>query len=126
MGGRSGTWVAYSDRRGRRTELRVRKLRTSGRYGPSRRVSRDDPASIRSAQGPRGDMVVMWQQTSDEVTYVRSRNGRRWTRPRKLIRGNEPEDVRPVLGKRGGWAVWAASCCDGPIRIAAIPRAPRR
>ena len=126
MGGRSGTWVAYSDRRGERSELRVRKLRTSGRYGPSRRVAGDDPVSIRSAQGPRGDMIVTWKRTSDAVTYVRSRNGRRWTRPRTLIRGNEPEDVRPVLGKRGGWAVWASSCCDGPIRIAALPRAPRR
>jgi hypothetical protein len=126
MGGRSGTWVAYSDRRGGRSELRVRKLRTSGRYGPSRRVAGDDPTVIHSAQGPRGDMIVLWREVSDEVKYVRSRNGRRWTRPRKLIRGNEPEDVRPVLGRRGGWAVWDAGCCDGPIRIAALPRAPRR
>ena len=60
---------------------------------------------------------------------VRSRNGRRWTRPKRLFRGNDPQDLRAALGPRGGWLVWDSNPGNAgthPIRIAALPRAPRR
>jgi hypothetical protein len=127
-GGRSGAWVAYVDHRGSRNDTRVRRLRNSGRFGKAKRITRDSPASLEMAQGPRGDMAVLWSD-SDDAYMVRSRKGRRWTRPRRLVRGNDPSDLVAALGRRGGWLVWDASAGNfgsNPIRIAAIPRAPKR
>ena len=127
VGGRSGTYVAYVDRRGPRSDTFVRRLRGT-RLRRAVRVSRQDPAELSFAQGPRGDMALLWQ-TSDDAYFVRSRTGRRWTRTRRLLRGNEPGDLRAALGRRGGWVVWDGSpgnTGSNPIRIAAIPRAPRR
>jgi hypothetical protein len=45
------------------------------------------------------------------------------------VRGNEPNDLRPALGRRGGWMVWDGNPGNlgaHPIRITALPRAPRR
>ncbi len=125
MGGPRGTYVAYTDRR-RGSAMRVRRLRSTGRLGPARRVSGDDPTAIHAAQGPRGDMIVLWRKFPDEVRFVRSRKGSRWTRPRRLFRGHEPQALRPALGARGGWMVWAGGGSDSVVRIAALPRAPRR
>ncbi len=122
MGGRSGTWVAYLDRRGRSSAIRVRRLR-DGRFGRAVRLRRLDTLDVRAAQGPRGDMIVLWRDGSSEVEYSRSRNGRRWTRARRLFRGHDPVSLRPALGRRGGWAAWSSS---GVVRIAALPKAPRR
>ncbi len=127
MGGPSGTYVAYVNRRGGGSDIRVRRL-SKDRLQRSKRLSRDDPASLAGAQGPRGDMVVLWRTTRG-AAFVRSRKGKRWTRPRLMFRGHEPVDLRPVLGRRGGWMVWDSSAGNlgsNPIRIAAIPRAPRR
>jgi hypothetical protein len=127
VGGRSGTWVAYV-RRGRRAATYVRRLRSSGRLGPERRVVRDDPFELAFAHGPRGDMALVWG-SSDTAMIVRSRTGRRWTRPKRLFRGNDPQDLKSALGPRGGWMVWDSNPGNAgmhPIRIAALPRAPRR
>ena len=122
MGGRSGTWVAYLDRRGGGSAVRVRRLR-AGRLGRPVRLSRLDTLAIHAAQGPRGNMIVVWQDGSQVVEYSRSRTGRRWTRARRLFRGHDPEGLRPVLGRRGGWMAWSSS---GVVRIAALPGRPRR
>jgi hypothetical protein len=127
VGGRSGTWVAYSDHR--RNATYVRRLRSSGRLGAARRIVRDDPVDLAFTQGPRGDMAVVWGSSFDSAWIVRSRSGRRWTRARRLFRGNEPSDLRAALGPRGGWLVWDSNPGNTgrhPIRIAALPRAPRR
>jgi hypothetical protein len=126
VGGRSGTWVAYV-RRGR-DKTYVRRLRSSGRLGAERVVVRDDPFDVTFAQGPRGDMALVFE-SGDAASIVQSRNGRRWTRPRRLFRGNEPQDMRAALGPRGGWLAWdgnAGNAGEHPIRIAALPRSPRR
>jgi hypothetical protein len=123
-GGRAGTFVAYVDHRGSRSDIRVRRLRRNGRFGRAKRISREDPAALRMTQGPRGHMAVLWRFL-DDAWIARSRNGRRWTRPRRLFRGSEPADLRPALGRRGGWVVWDGSpgnLGSHPIRIAAIPR----
>jgi len=127
-GGRSGTWVAYV-RRGGRAATFVRRLRSSGKLGAARRIVRDDPIDLAFSQGPRGDMAIVWGSAYEDAKIVRSRNGRRWTRPRRLFRGNDPEDLRTALGPRGGWMVWDSNPGNAgmhPIRIAALPRAPRR
>jgi hypothetical protein len=126
VGGRSGTWVAYV-RRGR-DRTYVRRLRSSGRLGAERAVVRDDPFDLTFAQGPRGDMALVFE-SGNAASIVQSRDGRRWTRPRRLFRGNDPQDMRAALGPRGGWLVWDANAGNAgthPIRIAALPRPPRR
>jgi hypothetical protein len=126
VGGKSGTWIAYV-RRGR-GKTYVRRLRSSGRLGGERVVVRDDPFDLTFAQGPRGDMALVFE-SGDAASIVQSRTGRRWTRPRRLFRGNDPSDMRAALGRRGGWLVWDANPGNAgvhPIRIAALPRAPRR
>lgn len=126
VGGRSGTWVAYVNRS--RDATYVRRLRTSGRLGRALRVVRDDPFELTFAQGPRGHMALVFDRGSG-AAIVRSRNGRRWTRPRRLFRGNDPGDLRAALGPRGGWMVWDGSPGNAgmhPIRIAALPGPPRR
>jgi hypothetical protein len=128
-GGRSGTYVAYVQRRGTRRHTYLRRLRGSGRLGKARRVSREDPTALAFHQGPRGDMALVWGSTDDAYAVRSTRDGRRWTRPRRLFRGNEPSDLRIAVGRRGGWIVWDASAGNtgsNPIRIAALPRAPRR
>ena len=128
-GGRSGTYIAYVDRRGDRSDTRIRRLRANGRLGRAKRLTRDDPVSLKLVQGPRGDMAVVWHSLDDAYLVRSNRKGRRWTRPRRLVRGNEPTDLRPALGRRGGWMVWDGSAGNfgsNPIRIAAVPRAPRR
>jgi hypothetical protein len=125
--GRSGTLVTYVDRRGRRSDTRVRRLRGQ-RYGRARRVSREDPTELSLAQGPRGDVALLWPD-SDDTWIARSRRGRRWTRPMRLVRGSDPGDLHAALGPRGGWVVWDGSPGNtgaNPIRIARIPRLPRR
>ncbi|MGH2968923.1 MAG: hypothetical protein ACRDK0_07650 [Solirubrobacteraceae bacterium] len=119
--------MAYVSRRGSRNTF-VRRVRSSGRLGRAVRVSRDDPVGLAFAQGPRGDMALVWDSL-DDALIVRSRKGRRWTKPRRLFRGDDPEDLRVALGRRGGWMVWDASAGNAgsdPIRIAALPHAPRR
>jgi hypothetical protein len=126
VGGRRGTWVAYVDRTRRATY--VRKLRTSGRLGRRVRLVRDAPFDVTFAQGPRGHMALVFE-SGDAASVVRSRTGSRWTRPRRLFRGNEPQDMRAALGARGGWLVWDANPGNAgmhPIRIAALPGPPRR
>ena len=125
VGGRSGTWVAYVRRA--RDATYVRRLRSSGRLGAERRVVRDDPFELAFAQGSRGDMALVWATASETAMIVRSRTGRRWTKPRRLFRGNDPQDLRAALGPRGGWMVWDSSAGNAgmhPIRIAALPGAP--
>ena len=127
MGGRSGTFLAYVDHRGGRSDTRVRRL-SGTRLGRERRLSGDDPVQLASAEGPRGDLVVLWTRPSAAL-YVRSRSGRRWTRPRRLFSGHSPGDLRAALGPSGGWVVWdgnPGNAGSHPIRIAAIPRPPRR
>jgi hypothetical protein len=126
-GGKSGTYVAYVQRRTRQ-ETFIRRLRSSGRFGKATRVSRSDPVDLELVQGPRGNLALVYRGL-DGAYIVRSRKGRRWTRPRRLFRGNEPTDLRPVMGKRGGWMVWDGNAGNAgmhPIRIAALPGAPRR
>jgi hypothetical protein len=125
--GRSGTFVAYVDRSGRRSDTFVRRLR-GRRYLRARRVSRDDPTELAMAQGPRGDLALVWPDF-DDTWIVRSRRGRRWTRPRRLVRGSDPGDVQAALGRRGGAIVWDGSpgnTGSDPIRFARIARLPRR
>jgi hypothetical protein len=127
VGGRSGTWVAYV-RRGRDATY-VRRLRSSGRLGAERRLLRDAPFGMTFAQGPRGHLALTYTTVSDAVMAVRSRNGRRWARPKRLFRGNDPEDLRSALGPRGGWLVWDGNPGNAgmhTIRIAALPGPPRR
>jgi hypothetical protein len=127
VGGKSGTWIAYVRRQRDRTY--VRRLRSSGRLGAERVLFRDDPFDLTFAQGPRGNMALVFEY-GDAAAIVRSRNGRRWTKPRRLFRGNEPTDMRAALGQRGGgWVVWdgsAGNAGEHPIRIAALPGPPRR
>jgi len=127
VGGKSGTWVAYV-RRGR-DRTYVRRLRSSGRLGAERTLFRDSPFDLTFAQGPRGNMALVFE-SGDSASIVRSRSGRRWTKPRRLFRGNDPQDMRAALGPRGGgWLVWDASAGNAgvhPIRIAALPGPPRR
>ena len=126
VGGRSGTWVAYV-RRGR-DRTYVRRLRSSGRLGAERVVVRGRPFDLTFAQGARGQMALVYE-SGNSASIVRSRNGRRWTRPRRLFRGNDPQDMRAALGLRGGWLVWDADAGNAgvhPIRIAALPGPPRR
>jgi len=127
-GGRSGTYVAYVQRRNGRHDTYVRRLRSSARFGTARRVSREDPTDLALAEGPRGNLALVYP-ASDDAWIVRSRDGRRWTGPRRLFRGHEPADLRIVLGRRGGWMVWdgdAGNAGSNPIRIAALPGPPRR
>jgi hypothetical protein len=127
VGGRSGTWVAYL-RRGR-DKTYVRRLRSSGRLGAERRLLRDVPLDHTFAQGPRGHLALVYAMVWDSVWVVRSRNGRRWARPKRLFRGNDPQDLRSALGPRGGWLVWdgnPGNAGSHTIRIAAIPGPPRR
>jgi hypothetical protein len=127
VGGRSGTFIAYVNRRGGASDIRVRRLRDD-KLRRAKRVSRDDPADLEAVQGPRGDIAVLWTDF-DGARYVRSRTGTRWTRARYLFHGNDAGDLRPALGRRGGWVVWDGSpgnLGSHPIRIAAIPRSPRR
>lgn len=128
-GGRSGTYIAYVDHRGNRSDTRVRRLRSNGRLGKAKRLTREDPSSLKLVQGPRGDMALVWHSSNDAYVVRSNRKGRRWTRARRFVRGNEPMDLRPALGRRGGWMVWdgnAGNFGSNPIRIAAIPRAPKR
>ena len=73
--------------------------------------------------------MALVYESGNSASIVRSRNGRRWTRPRRLFRGNDPQDMRAALGQRGGWLVWDANAGNAgvhPIRIAALPGPPRR
>jgi hypothetical protein len=127
VSGPSGTFMAYVVRDGAVTNTYARKV-TGMKYRKLRRVSRDDPVDLAFAQGPKGNLALIWRGV-DKAKIVRSRNGRRWTKPRVLFRGREPEDLRAALGPRGGWMVWDASAGNqgsNPIRIVALPGAPRR
>jgi hypothetical protein len=69
-------------------------------------------------------MALIWDSLSD-FWIRRSRNGRRWTAPRRLVRGSEPSDYAAALGRRRGWIVWDGSAGNrgtNPIRLARIPR----
>ena len=120
--GKSGTYLAYVARGGR-TGTYVRRVR-GDRYRPARRLTRDDPTEIELAQGPRGNLALIWDTLGD-FWIRRSRNGRRWTAARRLVRGSEPADYQAALGRRGGWVVWDGSAGNfgsNPIRLARIPR----
>jgi hypothetical protein len=126
--GRSGTFVAYVLRRGRKTGLYVRRLRSSGTFGRAKRLTRRDPVDFMLVQGPKGNLAVVYSW-SDDGYVLRSRKGTRWTRSKRLWRGGQTTDVRAVMGRRGGWVVWDGSGGNAgthPIRIGALPGAPRR
>ena len=53
---------------------------------------------------------------------VRSRNGRRWTRAKRLFRGNDPQDLRAALGPRGGWLVWDSNPGNAGMHPIRSPR----
>jgi hypothetical protein len=127
-GGRSGTYVAYVQRRHGRHHTYVRRLRSSGKFTKARRVSREDPPGLDLVEGPRGDLALVYPAAGD-AWIVRSRKGTRWTRPRRLFRGHQPGDLHAALGRRGGWVVWdgqAGNAGTNPIRVAALPGRPRR
>jgi hypothetical protein len=120
--GRSGTFVGYVARGGR-TGTYVRRVR-GNRYGRAKRLTRDDPTEIELAQGPRGNVALIWDSFGS-FWIRRSRNGRRWKATRRLVRGSEPSDYQAALGRRGGWIVWDGSAGNSgshPIRLARIPR----
>jgi hypothetical protein len=120
--GRSGTFLGYVARGGR-TGTYVRRLRGS-RYGRAKRLTRDDPTEIELAQGTRGQLALIWD-TAGDFWIRRSRNGRRWSPARRLVRGSEPSDYQAALGRRGGWIVWDGSAGNfgsNPIRLARVPR----
>ena len=128
---RSGALVAYVQRRGiKRTGIYVRRVRSNGRLGKAKRVTRSDPTELQLLRGPKGDFAIVYPSgTHSRALIVRSRKGGRWTKPRRLFRGNEPTDLHAVLGRRGGWMVWdadAGNAGSNPIRISALPGAPRR
>jgi hypothetical protein len=123
VSGRSGTFLAYVSRTGRDGTF-VRRVRANNRYGPARRLTRDDPTEIELAQGPRGNLALVWD-TLGSFWIRRSPNGRRWAPARRLVRGSEPSDYAAALGRRGGWLVWDGSAGNSgshPIRLARIPR----
>jgi hypothetical protein len=125
--GPSGTFMAYVVRDGARTNTYVRKV-TGMKYGKLRRVNHDDPVELAFAEGPKGNLALVWRGL-EAAKITRSRNGRHWTKPKRLFRGREPEDMRAALGPRGGWMVWDASGGNqgsNPIRIVALPGRPRR
>jgi hypothetical protein len=120
--GKSGTFVAYVARGGG-TGTYVRRVR-GNRYGPARRLTRDDPTEIELAQGPRGNLALIWDSLGN-FWIKRSRSGRRWQATRRLVRGSEPSDYAAAIGRRGGWIVWDGSAGNSgshPIRLARIPR----
>jgi hypothetical protein len=123
--GKSGTFVAYVSRRGGvpRWGIYLRRVR-GNRYGRARRLTRDHPTEIELAQGPRGNLALIWDSFNN-FWIRRSRNGRRWSATRRLVRGSEPSDYAAALGRRGGWIVWDGSAGNrgsNPIRLARIPR----
>jgi hypothetical protein len=121
--GKSGTFLGYVARGGR-TGTYVRRVRASNRYGPARRLTRADPTEIELAQGPRGNLALIWDSLGS-FWIRRSPNGRRWKPTRRLVRGSEPSDYAAALGRRGGWLVWDGSAGNSgshPIRLARIPR----
>jgi hypothetical protein len=122
--GRSGTFLAYTDRARERWGLFVRRVRANS-FGKPRRISRSDPLAPQLVQWPDGAMTVIW--TDGARTLARSsRNGRRWSRTRRLFTGNEPSGLRVAAGRRGGWIVWdgdpALSTTDQPIRFIRLRR----
>ena len=126
--GKSGTFVAYVQRRDRRTGLYLRRLRSSGKFGKAKRLTRRDPVDFMLVQGPKGNLAIVYSWSSDGYV-LRSRKGKRWTRSKRLWRGQETADLRAVMGRRGGWTVWdgnAGNAGTHPIRIGALPGAPRR
>jgi hypothetical protein len=128
--GRGGAFVAYVQRRGRRTGIYVRRVRSSGKLGTATRVTSSDPTDLQLIEGPKGNLAIVYPSgTHSRALIVRSRTGRRWTNPHRLFRGHSPVDLRAVLGARGGWMVWdgdAGNAGSNPIRIAGLPGAPRR
>ena len=127
-GGPSGTFLSYVDRRPRTDSTYVRRLKDDGGYGRAKRVVRYDPVELELVEGPRGELALLYRSLS-AAHIVRSRTGRRWTRPRRLFRGNDFTDLAAALGPKGGWAVWdgdAGYTGDGTIRAVALPGRPRR
>jgi hypothetical protein len=127
----SGALVAYVQRRGiKRTGIYVRRVRSNGKLGKAKRVTRSDPTDLQLVRGPKGNFAIVYPSgTHDRALIVRSRKGGRWTKPRRLFGGNEPTDLHAVLGRRGGWMVWdgdAGNAGRNPIRISGLPGAPRR
>ncbi len=93
------------------------------------RVSRDDPLSSPSPRVRAATWRCVWGTASTTAMIVRSRNGRRWRGRGGCSAATSPQDLRAALGRRGGWMVWDANPGNAgmhPIRIAALPRAPRR
>jgi hypothetical protein len=96
---------------------------TPARFGRARRITRADVVP-ELVQWPRGKLTVLYEQR-DTLRYRRSRTGRRWSKPRRLFRGNEPVALRAVTGPRGGWMVWdgdVGPSTPRPIRLVALPR----
>jgi hypothetical protein len=122
--GRSGTFLAYTDRAREQWGLFVRRVR-GGRFAKPRRISRSDPLAPQLVQWPDGRLTVIWADGSRTLAR-HSRGGRRWSRTRRLFSGNEPSGLRVAAGRRGGWIVWdgdpALSTSDQPIRILPLRR----
>jgi hypothetical protein len=122
--GRSGTFLAYTDRARDRWGVFVRRVRGNG-FGRPRRINDEDPLWPQLVQWPNGALTVIWNEGSS--TFARhSRRGRRWSRTKRLFTGNEPSGLRVAVGRRGGWLVWdgdvALSTSPQPIRILRLRR----
>src|SRR4051794_17140477 len=78
--GSSGAFVAYVQRRGtRRTGIYVRRIRSNGKLGKAKRVSRSDPTELQLLRGPIGNLAIVYPSaTHSRALIVRSRKGRRW------------------------------------------------
>jgi hypothetical protein len=121
--GRQGLWVAYTRRSSFHRVVKVRRLKSGG-WGRDHRLNRgDDPLWVQVAQG-RSGLMVSWATTT-RVRYRTSRTGKRWSRTKTLFRGNEAEELRLALGRRGGWMVWDGNelnAGNDTIRIVPVPR----
>jgi hypothetical protein len=121
--GPSGTFLAYTDRARKRQGVFVRRVR-GNRFGRPRRVTTSDPIAPKLVQWPDGALTVVYDEGSRTLARD-SRNGRRWSRPRKLFSGNEPSGLQVAAGPKGGWIVWDGDpglSDDEPIRIVRLRR----
>src|SRR4051812_41414672 len=70
--GRSGAFVAYVQRRGsRRTGVYVRRIRSNGKLGKAKRVTRSDPTELQLLSGPKGNLAIVYPSgTHDRALIV--------------------------------------------------------
>jgi hypothetical protein len=120
--GPSGTFVAFVRRESPGGVL-VRRF-TPERFGRARRITGDTFATPSLVQWPRGKLTVLFEV--DDALYRRNKSkGRRWSRAKRLFRGNDPYGLQAATGPRGGWLVWDGEplvTTGHPIRMARLPR----